>query len=290
MLYKEKNFISNYLNSVKKSLFLVKVLIISLKSSLIYRNILIKMNPIQQKKAIFVHQKKLFVVLTILPINIAKHMNLKKLFLLMMVIGLTSATFAQKIYLEGGYFNPKRVGPSTGDTYFDAVRLGALYEYDWKYNVSFQTGLLYNIGYSNRVQRFTTPSDSVRYQTWNHSLEIPLRAVYSVTLFKTIRLFGFAGPNIQIGLLQNQQVDANLSQALIDLTGIQSGNYNLYGSAPLDKNLHRINLQLGLGGGVQWRQYLLKSGYDWGVNNLDRTKSDYLTQGNWYVSFAYQIK
>ena len=212
--------------------------------------------------------------------------------LLLAITGIISVN-AQKITLEGGYFNPKRVGPVTSKTYFDAVRVGALAEYELKYNFGIQSGILYNIGYSNKMQRYAISGDSVVYTTWSHALEIPVRIVFNQPLFKDFKIFGFAGPNIQIGLIQNQQVDASLSDEQINLINelnpdfnITSGKTDLY----VQKKLNRINLQLGAGGGVQWRQYIIKSGYDWGINNLDRTKADYVTQGNWYVTFAYQIK
>lgn len=213
-------------------------------------------------------------------------MRLKFITLLLcaFIIGISSIQ-AQKIILEGGYFNPQRVGQATSETYFDAIRLGGLAEFDWKYNFGFQTGLLYNIGYSHKIQKYGVSTDSVVYNTWSHALEIPLRIVYNQPLFKKVSIFGFAGPNIQIGMFQNQRVDSYLGDVLTDITGIQSGKYNLYQS-----DLNRINLQLGAGGGVQWRQFMLKSGYDWGLNNLDRTKSDRVKQGQWYVTFGYQIK
>jgi len=72
-------------------------------------------------------------------------MKLKKINFLfyLIILGIITAN-AQKITLEGGYFNPKRVGPITSETYFDAIRLGATVEYDLKYNLGIQSGLLYN--------------------------------------------------------------------------------------------------------------------------------------------------
>jgi hypothetical protein len=214
-------------------------------------------------------------------------MKLKKINLIFFLVTICILSVnAQRITLEGGYFNPKRVGPVTGETYFDAIRVGALAEYDLKYNFAIQSGLFYNIGYSNKMQRYAVVGDSVVYNTWSHALEIPVRVVYYLPLFKDFKIFGFAGPNIQIGLIQNQQVDAGLSDELEQRTGIQSGKFELYGQ----EKLNRINLQIGAGGGVQWRKYSLKGGYDWGLNNLDRTKVDKVRQGNWYVTLGYQIK
>lgn len=196
---------------------------------------------------------------------------------------------AQNITLEAGYFNPKRSGNLTGESYFDAIRLGATYVYDWRYNIGFQTGLLFNTGYSHNIQKYSTSGDSVIYRTWDIALEIPIRAMYHQTLFKDFRIFGFAGPNIQIGLIQPQRIDAHLTPALQQLTGIQSDQLDLY-RTETQHGLHRVNFQLGVGGGIQWRSYLLKSGYDWGINNLHRNSPHRLTQGHWYVTFGYQIR
>ena len=214
---------------------------------------------------------------------------MKKIFLTICLIISVLILKAQTISIEAGYFNPKRDGASYNKMYFDAVRLGATYTYDWKYNLGFQSGLLFNTGYSHNVQRYSMRGDSVLYRTWDFGLEIPIRAVYHVKLFKNVKLFGYAGPNIQIGLFQPQRIDVNLSPVLTEMTGIQSGTFNLYTSDLQPNGINRLNLQLGTGGGIQWKNYLLKSGYDWGLNNLDRTKRDRITQGQWHLTFGYQF-
>ncbi len=200
---------------------------------------------------------------------------------------------AQKIILEGGYFNPKRLGPKTGETYFESVKIGAYTDFDLKYNFAIQTGLYYNIGHSKKVQGYDNIADSVTYRTWSHALEIPARVVYYQPLFKDFKVFGFVGPNLQVGLFQNQKtITKNEDPAVFPY--IISGKSNMFkpdnNRVGLKEGIHRINLQLGAGGGVQWRQFVLKGGYDWGVNNLDKSRNDYVRQGNWYVSFGYQIK
>ena len=209
-----------------------------------------------------------------------------KILFYLVIVCVSQQLTAQKISLEAGYVNPKRSGKVTSETYFDAIRIGGIYEHELKYNFGVQTGLLYNIGFSNKIQKFDSSTDSVTYNTWSHAFEIPVRIVYNQGLFKDFKIFGFAGPNIQIGFIQNQKVKSTLSTSMNEWAGIEVEKHNLY-----KNNLNLINLQLGAGGGVQWREFILKSGYDWGLNNLDKTKRDsYLTQSNWYVSFAYQIK
>lgn len=207
--------------------------------------------------------------------------------LLLMLFAATITLSAQKIYLEGGYLNSHRFGVLSPEDYFDGGRAGVIAEYDLKYNFGVQTGVLLNIGYASKVQRYGQEDDSVKYTTWNIGLDIPVRLVYHQKLFWGISMFGFAGPNIQLGIYQPQDVQASLSQTYQDLTGITSGKRDLYTYA---NGVRRINLQLGAGGGFQWKQYILKGGYDWGINGLDKTGFDRMVHNNWHVSFVYQLK
>ena len=56
--------------------------------------------------------------------------------------------------------------------------------------------------------------------------------------------------------------------------------------------LVRANIQLGLGGGLEWQRYRLQSGYDFGLNNLVRNKQtsdQHMAEWGWYVSFSYRF-
>lgn len=213
------------------------------------------------------------------------HMRILKIsFAACLFLCTISASKAQQINLEAGYFNPKQYKTTAGENYFDAARIGATVNFRWKYNFSLQSGLLYNIGLSTKKQLFPKDS-SVNYTTWSHSAEIPLRVQYTIPLGKQWSLFAFAGPNIQIGIIQDTRIDAHLSTILTQMSGIESGTFNMY-----QDNLHRINLQLGAGGGIQWKKYSLKGGYDWGMNNLNKLSDSNIYQKNWFVSFGYQIK
>jgi len=56
-----------------------------------------------------------------------------------------------------------------------------------------------------------------------------------------------------------------------------------------DNVLRRLNIQLGAGGGIQWRKYRLKSGYDFGLLDLYKSKTASLHQSGWFVSFGYEF-
>ncbi|MCE5331756.1 MAG: PorT family protein [Bacteroidales bacterium] len=214
--------------------------------------------------------------------------NFRKICLLFAVIFAVTIVHAQTYRLEAGFVSPKQYGDGFSTTYFNGIRLGATAEFNLKHNFSLLTGALYSVVYSNKVQNYSA-SDSVIYKTFGHFLDVPLRLTYTLPIAKNLKVFAFAGPNLNIGLAQPQKIQADLSDAWSAYTGIQSVNY---GDNDLYKNalISRINFQMGVGGGVQWKNYQLKGGYDFGINSINKIDtSKILHQSGWYVSLVYQF-
>lgn len=212
-----------------------------------------------------------------------------KLILVSMVlsIGILSA---QTYRLEVGFVSPKQLGAELSTNYFNGGRLGVTAEFGLKHNFSLLTGALYSLVYSNKVQYYSS-TDSVTYKTFGHSIDIPLRLTYTLPLSKNLKIFGFAGPNLNIGIAQPRKTTAVLSSSLVQVID-EFGNVPTNGSEDLYKNamISRINFQMGAGGGVQWKNYQLKGGYDFGINSINKVDTSKLyRQGGWYVSLVYQF-
>jgi hypothetical protein len=212
-----------------------------------------------------------------------------KLILVSMVlsIGILSA---QTYRLEVGFVSPKQSGAEFSTNYFNGGRLGVTAEFGLKHNFSLLTGALYSLVYSNKVQYYSS-TDSVTYKTFGHSIDIPLRLTYTLPLSKNLKVFGFAGPNINVGIAQPRKTTAVLSSSLREVID-EFGNVPTNGTEDLYKNamISRINFQMGAGGGVQWKNYQLKGGYDFGINSINKVDtSKLLRQGGWYVSLVYQF-
>jgi len=213
---------------------------------------------------------------------------LKSIFIIALLAAVCT-TSAQTTYrLEIGYNNPKSYF-TTGisslsdfkgqglSTYFKGVKFGGTAEFKLKHNFSLLTGVLYNYVYSDNLQGYPN-STNVRYITNGHSLDIPARAIYTLPLSKTLKVFGFAGPNINVGMFQTMKATSTVSL-------IPSANYDLY----KDDILNRVNLQIGVGGGIQWKKYQIKATYDFGLNNLYKAGAGNLHQKGWYFSVAYDF-
>lgn len=209
---------------------------------------------------------------------------------------------AQKYGIEAGFVQPKQFGSQFSTTYFNGGRLGGSVEFELKNNFSLLSGALYSLVYSNKSQYYST-SDSVNYKTYNHSLDIPIQVQYSLPLSKNFKFFAFTGPNISIGLAQPQKVTATLSddtkqrmatiiptnmKPFVRLESDSYANNDLY----VKNMIQRINLQISIGGGVQFKNYKLKGGYDFGINSInkvDTSKLMRLQKSGWFVSLIYQF-
>lgn len=228
--------------------------------------------------------------------------NIKKISFVFVFIMSTLGLAAQKYSVEAGYVQQQRYGKQFKTDYFDGFKFGANIEFDLKHNFSLLTGGMYQFLYSNNIQYFAThDSVNVKYRTMSHSLEIPLQVNYSLPLSKNFKFFAYAGPNISIGLFQPQRVRASIPVELkaqldelipknmkpfIRTESAEFSNNDLYNKSIIQ----RINLQMSIGGGAQYKNYRLKSGYDFGINSINKVDSNnILRQRGWFVSLVYQF-
>lgn len=195
-------------------------------------------------------------------------------------ISLDSLIFKKLSYqLEVGYNNPSQYrstlyGDST--TYFNGIKVGLTTELHFNNNFSLLAGALYNLVYSDRLQIYSN-STSVRYMKYAHFINVPVHLLYNIPVSKDLKFIAFGGPTLNIGL---GQVQGTLST----VSTIPTVYTNLYKS-----NLNQLDLQVGVGGGVQWKRYQLKAGYDMGLLNINRLTTGNLYQRGWYVSLSVTL-
>ena len=195
---------------------------------------------------------------------------------------------AQTYRLEVGYNNPVRTGTGISSTFFNGIQLGGTAEYDLKNNVSLLTGALYNFVYSDKIQKYPS-STAVTYTSQGHFVDIPVRLMYTYPMSKNLKFFGYGGPNLNIGLFQNMKITSTQTYSPSSPLYVQPRSINLYTGSDQDYQLNRLNLQIGLGGGVQWKRYSLKSGYDFGINNLNKLDTGSMHQSGWYLTLGFSF-
>lgn len=182
------------------------------------------------------------------------------------------------------------------DMYLHGARIGATFSFALPYNLSLQTGLLYTIVYGRNDQHWRSTSapqvqkENLRHRVLEHNLTIPVRSYYTIPLWKQLNLFFFTGPQLHIGLAENDYILAELSEgakAWMDSQEIPTEPYDRMADQVI-----RANIQWGLGGGFEWDCYRLEAGYDFGLNNLVKHKkipNQYMAEWGWFVSFSYRF-
>lgn len=199
--------------------------------------------------------------------------------------------------LEAGYTQPwlQSKNKNYPDGYLHGGRIGLNVTFCLPLNFGIQTGLLYSLTGNKNTQHYA-PADTVSTEQYlentllEHNFVIPIRATYTIPLWKKLNLLFYGGPQLQVGLAMTDKVNANLSDkttAQCQALGIHTESYDRYAS-----ELWRANIQIGLGAGLEWDKFRLQGGYDFGLNNMVRTKAcpnQQMWEWGWYISFLYKL-
>ncbi|HHT23743.1 MAG TPA: porin family protein [Bacteroidales bacterium] len=180
--------------------------------------------------------------------------SIKKITLVALAAVLSISFATAQVGLQAGYSMTKSNDKNAEG--MNGFHVGPTYNMTIQGPISLQYGLLYN---------FVTSEIAPKTTLTNHSFDIPVRVAATFPLTSGLSVFGFAGPNFNIGLADNFKV----------AIGDNSATTNLYEQ---DKDRSRFNLQLGLGAGLQYNNMGVKFGYDFGL--LDMHKSDAINYKN----------
>ena len=184
--------------------------------------------------------------------------------------------------IEVGFINPANSGNTINDTisttYSYGLKVGLTTELPLKYNFSLLTGVLYNMVYSDKLQKYYN-STSVEFMSYGNFITVPIHLNYIIPVSTDLEFNAFAGPTVSYGISQTQGIISTYDKITTTY------NKELYKST-----LNQLDLQLGLGLGVQWKKYQLKGGYDYGLLNISKSSTAYPRyQQGWYVSLSVTL-
>jgi len=191
----------------------------------------------------------------------------KVLFTVVAVMLFSLGTAAQGVQV--GYISSSINGANSSAGDLSGFQVGVNYELTIQGPVSVQYALLYS---------YQAGSDNVlgvKYKTQAHSVDLPVRLAATFPVTPSVKLFGFAGPNFSYGIANNTKYT---------LLGV-SKNEDLYDNS----DISRFNLQLGIGAGVKFNDFTFKLGYDWGLLDLNKSKSDDLKVNAFTASVGYSF-
>ena len=211
-------------------------------------------------------------------------------------------TFSYDWRVMAGYVQDWQHSPTTTypDTYLHGASVGATVDFNLPYNLSIQTGLVYALTYGVTNQHWRSVSteatqvEILKHKVMKHSLDIPIHLYYRQKLWRELALVFYGGPKLQAGIWQQDNIEEHLTPATLNwlkTNNIQCEPYNKYKTELLP-----FNLQISLGGGIEWGPYRLQAGYDFGLLNLvrnypaaDSAYKAYMREWSWNVIFAYRF-
>lgn len=206
--------------------------------------------------------------------------------------------FGVEYRIEAGFVqhNQRTTSLSYPDMYLHGARVGATFTFLLPIHFSIQTGLLYTLVYGRQEQHWrsmtapTTQTEYIHHRVLEHNLTIPVRAFYTIPVWKQLNVFLYGGPQLHIGLAENDYMKTHLSDGTkiwLDNQGVATEPYDR-----MMNELVRANIQLGVGAGLEWDVYRLQGGYDFGLNNLvsrPAVSGQQMWEWGWYVSFSYKF-
>ena len=207
-------------------------------------------------------------------------------------------TFSVEYRVEAGYaqHEQRTKNLSFRNQFLHGARLGATFTFNLPYRFGLETGLLYTLLYGTNEQHWRSvdvPSlqtEYIKHRILAHNFTIPIRCFYTIPLWKKLNLFFYGGPQLQIGLAQNDYMQPHLSEGVT--TWLKSINVPTEPYDRMQDELVRANIQLGVGGGLEWDMYRLQAGYDFGLNNLvkhPQISDQHMWEWGWYVTFGYRL-
>lgn len=185
------------------------------------------------------------------------------------------------------------------DLYLHGGKLGFTVDLFLPYDLSFVTGVSYTLTAGQHSQHWrsmnaeTTQKEVIEHHITKHTLDIPLHLSYRQKLWKELALVFYGGPQLQFGLYEYDRCVTSLSPATqqwLEDNGVHTTPYNRNGD-----ELMPFNLQISVGGGLEWDSYRLQAGYDFGLINRARQYTNnsqykpFMREWSWNVCFAYRF-
>ncbi|MEA4984274.1 hypothetical protein SDC9_30948 [bioreactor metagenome] len=207
-----------------------------------------------------------------------------KLFIFVMLFFTVVSLSAQKIGVEAGYVNVNEV--TNGSTAIfpaqvSGIRIGPVSETELFNNVDFRYGVVY----SYLMSTFDGAISGTNHYN-AHLIDVPLQLQLGFPIDNSLKLFAFAGPNLNFGISQKTLNVTTIGSSEIKTT------YDRYKIDTDDDDVYDVNrfdLQLGLGAGAQYKNVQLRVGYNWGLLDLNNRDNVDLKRNQLAASLVFMF-
>lgn len=208
--------------------------------------------------------------------------------LLLLLISIGSIAQERKIEfgLAAGYGTnvPKIKG--TNSPNLKGYHAGILLSYNINESIGIQTGTLYNhfggvnIDFSQQTLKKSLGVWNQKRTTYT-ALDIPIKVVYSYMLAEDFYLQISGGPNLNYALEKKTNIEKYVENKLSN----EEKGTDIYQTA----DYNRLDLQLGVGIGIQWMGIGIRGSYDWGVLNRTQLISETYRANDLKITLSYKF-
>jgi len=185
-----------------------------------------------------------------------------KMFAVFSVLSLAfTGVKAQEFGLQAGYVSSTQ----NNDDPVSGFQVGPVAEYPLAGPVTLQYGVLYS--YQSRSYDAVIGTNTYTGQF----IDFPVKLKLNFPVDENLKIFALAGPDLNFGLSQKLKNETTV----LGQTIVTTSDYYKSDESSNTKGRSRFDLQLGIGGGIQYNNLQLKAVYDWGMldtNNTDNTE------------------
>lgn len=164
---------------------------------------------------------------------------------------------AENFGIQASFVNSKE----TNNEIINGFQVGPIAESAIIKNFDLQYGVMYQYLINESPGVFSGTNTYT-----GHFLDVPLKLKADFPMNSEIKLFAFAGPNLSFGLAEKTVNVTTIGSSEITTT---NNRYEVDVDDDGIYDISRFNLQMGVGGGVQYDNIQIKVGYDWGINDLN---------------------
>ena len=221
---------------------------------------------------------------------------MKKVFKSVLVAAvLVAATVSAnaQVSINAGYVSTTPISNSESGDAIKGITAGLGYDMNVQGGVGLSWGLNYTYAWDKEEDTQNIPflgSITFSGKSADHYLDVPVRLTYTLPLSGDLNVFGFAGPKFVYAIAgkTTTSVSTDLAGDISEyIPEIPEGNKDHY----KDTNLSRFDIKAGLGAGVQFKNIILKAGYDWGLlNQYTGNNDNYSAKSNHFyatLGFAF---
>ena len=211
---------------------------------------------------------------------------MKKIAIVLAALVLTASPVFAQLIPGAGYVNSTLTSGSSTDTQ-NGFYAGASMEMGVSSvkGLSFVPGayLSYITATGTTSGDFVIISGSSKSTFTELAINVPAYFKFGLSLSGGARVFAYAGPTAQIGLISQTQTDTKTSGLF---SGESSSVTNYYSG---DSGFNRFNIYIGGGAGFGIGKFAVNVGYDYGLMNVFRGVDKNANRANLHVGVSFAL-